>query len=95
MAGIKEKEVVTPEAPKIKIHKIPEAEMRLKVIPKLAEVKEEAREATTEAEKNAVKVAQSFVDHFTDAINKTPEGREFLKNKVGNSEIGTLLFKSV
>lgn len=89
----KEKEVVVPEAPKIKIQKIPEAEMRLKVIPKLAEVKEEAREAMSESEKNAAKVAQSFVDHFTDALNKTPEGREFLKTKVGNSEVGTLLFK--
>ena len=87
--GIKGREVKKPSTlPKIKIREEP----KLKMI-KPVKVQQEAKEAMTRTEKNASKVAQSFVDHFTKALNKTPEGQEFLKTKVKNSEIGTLLFK--
>ena len=90
MAGIKEKEVEKPSTlPKIEIRR---EEPKLKMI-KPVKVQQEAKEAMTRTEKNASKVAQSFVDHFTKTLNKTPEGQEFLKTKVKNSEIGTLLFK--
>ncbi len=92
MVTPKEKEIEKKELPKI-ITKVPEAEVRLKVIPKPVKVREEAREATTEAERNAMKVAQSFVDFYTVTFNKTPEGREFLANMKKNSQIGNLLFE--
>jgi hypothetical protein len=91
MVTPKEKEVEKKELPKI-IAKAPEAEMRLKVIPKPVKVREEAKEAMTEAEKNATKVAQSFIDFYTAALNRTPKGREFLANIKKNSQIGNLLF---
>jgi len=90
MPGIKGREVKKPKTlPKIKIAR---EEPKLKMI-KPVKVQKEAKEAMTRTEKNASKVAQSFVDHFTKTLNKTPEGQEFLKTKVKNSEIGTLLFK--
>ncbi len=85
MANIKEKEVVIPELPKIT------KKPSLGLI-KPVKVKEEAKEAMTRTEKNATKVAQSFVDHFTTALNKTPDGKKFLATKVKGSEIGNLLF---
>jgi len=91
MVTPKEKEVER-ELPKIRIVKPPEAEMKLKVVPKLTKVKEEAKEAMTEVEKNATKVAQSFVTFYTTALEKTADGKQFLANMKKNSEIGNLLF---
>lgn len=89
MAGIKEKEVEQPKKlPEIKVTKQPTLKML-----KPVKVKKEAREAMGRTERNATKVAQSFVDHFTNALNKTPDGKKFLNSKVMDSEIGTLLFK--
>lgn len=67
---------------------------RLEVIPKpvTKEVKREAELAATEAERNAVRVAQSFVDHFNDAFERTAEGRRYKATKIMKSEIGNLLF---
>ena len=87
MAGIKEKEVVTPQLPKIKITRKPS----LRLI-KPVKVRREARRAMGKTEANATKVAQSFVNHFITALNKTPEGKKFLATKVKKSEIGNLLF---
>lgn len=91
MVTPKEKEAER-ELPKIRIVKPPEAEMKLKMVPEIRKVKREAKEAMTEAEKNATKVAQSFVDFYTAALEKTTEGKQFLANMKKNSEIGNLLF---
>ena len=95
MVTPKEKEA-EPELPRITITKPPQAEevARLKLIPKpvIKEVREEAGRAMSEAEKNAVKVANSFADFFTAELSKTAEGKQFLSNMRKNSEIGNLLF---
>ena len=91
MVTPKEKEVEKKELPKIVIEKPPAAAVELKRIP-VRVVREEAREALSRSERNAARVAQTFVDHFTDALSKTSEGKQFLANMKKTSEIGNLLF---
>ncbi|NYZ76892.1 hypothetical protein H0O02_01095 [Candidatus Micrarchaeota archaeon] len=95
MVAPKEKET-EQEFPKITFTKPPQTEevARLKLIPKpiIKEVKEEAGRAMGEAEKNTVKVVNSFTDFFTVELSKTADGKRFLSNMTKNSEIGNLLF---
>ena len=93
MVTPKEKEVKKKEFGfPIKITKAPEAEMKLKMIPKTTKVREEAREAMSKTEKTATEVAKSFEKFYTETLSKTPEGKQFLANMKKNSEIGNLLF---
>jgi len=93
MAVPKEKIVEQKELPKIKITKpeVPQS-VTLKALKPMKVIRREAREAMTRTERNATRVAESFVDQFTTALNKTPQGKEFLANMKKNSEIGGLLF---
>ena len=93
MAGPKEKIVEKKELPKIKmpVAKPPQA-VKLRALRPMRVVRREAREAMSRTERNATRVAVSFVDQFTTALNKTPEGKKFLANMKKNSEIGGLLF---
>ena len=93
MAVPKEKIVEKRELPKIKITKpeVPQS-VKLKALKPMKVIRREAKEAMTRTERNATKVAESFVEQFTTALNKTPQGKKFLANMKKNSEIGGLLF---
>jgi len=93
MAVPKEKIVEKKEMPKIKITKpeVPQS-VKLKALKPMKVIRREAKEAMSRTERNATKVAESFVEQFTTALNKTPQGKKFLANMKKNSEIGGLLF---
>jgi len=94
MAIPTEKMVKKRELPKIEIPKpeVPQS-VTLKELKPMRMIKREAREAMTRSEKNATRVAESFVEQFSSALNRTQEGKEFLANMKKNSQIGSLLFE--